>query len=138
MRSNSGSSYPWGIPRTKESVPQNDAAAVTRPKTSFTGGRSARSVLQHSSNNSQTLSERPSSRAFVGLGGLSPLKILCPASDSEASSNGSVPVSTYTGRINVCARIEHRVVCTWYMVIAIACMSASFEGMYLSSPNMGG
>ena len=98
----SGSSYHWGTPPTKGSIPQADAAALTRPKTSFTDGRSARSALQHSSNSFQTSSERPRFSAFAGLEGLPPSRTLKTTSDPESLPNGSVPMSTYTRRIDIC------------------------------------
>ena len=89
--SESGSSYCWGTPQTRGSVPQIDAAAVTRPKTFFTDGRSVRSVCQQSSNSFHTSSERPISSAFTGFRGVSPSRTPNTAS---SSLNGSVPVST--------------------------------------------
>lgn len=82
-------------------MPQIDAATLRRPKTSLTGGRSIRLVSQQSSNNFHTPSERPVSSAFTGFNGFSPSRTLNTAS---SSLNGNVPVSTYIGVIDKCAR----------------------------------
>ena len=80
-------------------MPQADAAALTRAKTSLTGGRSVRSVCQQSSKSFQTLSERPSSCAFAGFDGFPPSKTLNTTSDVDSLPNGGAPVSTYIGGI---------------------------------------
>ena len=87
------------------SVPQTDAAALTRPKTSPTGGRSVRSACQQSSSTFQTLSERPSSSPFAGFGGLIPSKTIHTILYSRGSPNGIVPVSTYAGGIGKGVRL---------------------------------
>jgi len=99
-KSESGSPYLWGILPTEESIPQTEAAPLTRSETSLIDGRESRSVCQQSSSNFQTSSERPSSSASVGLEGHSPAKALKTASDPENSPDGSVPVRTYNVRIN--------------------------------------
>jgi hypothetical protein len=38
----------------------------------------------------------------------------------------------------MCLRVRHRVIRTWYITIAIAYTSVSFEGVHLSSPNLKG
>ena len=99
VKSDSGSSVFRGILPTGGSIPQTEAAALTWPRTSFTDGRSARSVCQHSSSRRQTLLERPSSGAFTGFDGLAPPKTLNTTSDPDSLPNGSSPVSTCTGGI---------------------------------------
>jgi hypothetical protein len=138
VKSESGSSYRWGTPPTDESVPQADAAALTRLKKSVTEGRNARWVCQLSSNSFQILSEMPSLSASAGLKGFPPPKTLNTTSDEDSFPNGSVPVSTYTRRVGMRVHVRHRVVHTWYITIAIAYTSASFEGVHLSSPNLEG
>ena len=95
VESDSRSSYRLGTPLTEGSVPQIDAAAFTQSKTPFIEGRSVRWVCQQSSSSSQTLSERPSSSAFVGFDGFFPSMTLNTTSDPDSVPNGSVPVSTY-------------------------------------------
>ena len=81
---------------------------MTRSKTSLTNGREIRSACQQSSSSFQTSSESPSSSAFAGFEGLSPAKALKTASDPENSPNGSVPVRTYKGRINIRVHLASR------------------------------
>ena len=99
----SGSSSREGMPPTGWSVPHTDATALIRPKTSFIGGQSVCWACQQSSSSFQTLSERPSSSAFVGFEGFLPATALNATSGPLSFPNGSVPVSTCTGRINVYA-----------------------------------
>ena len=101
LKSDCGSSCRWGTPPTGESIPHSDDAALTRLETSLIGGRSVRWVCQQSSNNFQTLSERPTSNAFAGFEGLPPPTTLNTTSDPDNFPNGSVPVSTWTGRIRM-------------------------------------
>jgi hypothetical protein len=138
VKPESGSSYRWGTPPTGESVPQIDAAALTQLKKSVAGGRSVRWDCQLSSSSFQILSEMPSSSAFAGLEGFPPPTTLNTTSDEESSQNGSFPVSTYTRGFSLRLCVGHRVVRTWYVAIAIAYMSASLEGVHLSSPNIEG
>jgi len=112
-RSESGSSCRWVTSPTEDSVPQIEAAVLTRLETSITDGRSLRSLCQQSSSSFQTLSERPSSRAFVGFEGVPPPKTLNTTSGPGSLPNGSVPVSTYVGGINM--RV-HQVSCDAYLV----------------------
>ena len=137
MKSESGSSYHWVIPPTEESIPQREAAPLTRSETLSIGGREVRSGCQESSSNFQTLSERPSSSAFAGLEGLSPTRTLKTTSDPDNLPNGSFPVRTYKVRISICTHWD-RAVRTWYITIAVAYMSASFVGLHFSSPNLDG
>jgi hypothetical protein len=125
------------VPPTWGSIPQIEAAILTRSETSLIDGREKRSVCQQSSSSFQTLSESPSSSAFAGFEGLSSPKTLKTASDPENSPNGSVPVRTYEVRINIYA-YWHRAVQTWYITIPIAYMSAPFVGVHLSNPNLDG
>ena len=104
LKADCGASYCWGISPTGESVPQAEAAALTRPKTSFINGRRVRWVCQQSSNSFQTLSEIPSSSALSGFDGLPPSTTLNTTSDPDNFPNGSVPVSTYPERINIHVR----------------------------------
>ena len=97
VESDSGFSYRWVTPPIEESVPQADAAVLTSSNTLSTDGRSARWACQQSSSNFHTLSERPSSGAFAGFEGLSPLNTLKTTWGSGTLPNGSVPVSTYVG-----------------------------------------
>lgn len=137
VKSESLSSYCLGS-HDGGSVPRTNAAAFTRREKSMTEGRRVRWVCQLSSSSSQTLWERPSSSVFVGFEGFPPLKTLNTTSDKESLPNGSVPVSTYTGRVGMRVCVRHRVVRTWYTTIAIEYTSASFEGMRLSSPSLEG
>jgi len=108
----SGSSNRFGTFLTEGRIPQADAAALTRPSTSVTCGRSVRSVCQQSSRSFQTPSERPSSRAFSGFGGFPPSKTLNTTSDVDSLPNGGVPVSTYIGEsASVC--VGRCVIRTW-------------------------
>ena len=113
LNSESGSSCRRGTLPTGESIPRTDAAALIRPETPSIDGRSARSACQQPSSRLQTSSERPSSNAFAGFVGFSPSMILSTNSDPDTSPNGSVPVSTYTGKMNICVRWE---VCSTYLV----------------------
>ena len=125
-------------PHNRGSIPQTDAAASIRRERSATNGRRVGWVCQLSSSSSQTLSERPSSNAFAGFEGFPPPTTSNTTSDEESLPNGSVPVSTCMRRIDVRVHVGHRVVHTWYTTIAIEYMSASFEGVYASSPNLEG
>ena len=89
------------MPLTEESIPQAEAANLTRSETTFTDGREVRSVCQQSSSSFQTLSESPSSSAFSGFEGLSPAKTLKTTSDPVDLPNGNVPVRTYKVGINM-------------------------------------
>ena len=94
------SSYPW-IPPKGESVPETDAATLTRLKKSMTDGRSVRWVCQLSSSSFQISSEMPGPSALAGLEGFPPPKTFNATSDEGSFPNGSVPVSTYTRRIGM-------------------------------------
>lgn len=107
-RSESGSSCRWVTPPTEDSVPQTEAATLTRLETSVTDGRSLRSLCQESSSSFQTFSERPSPDAFSGFKGLPPSNTLNTISGPGSPPNGSVPVSTCTGRINTRTRQASR------------------------------
>ena len=108
LKCDSGSSYCLGIFLSEGSVPQTDAAALTRSKTFLTGGRRVRSCCQQSSRSFQTLSERPSSSAFAGFNGFPPPKTLNTTSDVDNLPNGGVPVSTLIGRRgSASARVRH-------------------------------
>jgi len=76
-------------------MPQAEAAALKWVEASFIDGREVRSVCQQSSSSFQTLSESPSSSAFVGFEGCSPLKTLYTTSNTGSPPNGSAPVRTY-------------------------------------------
>ena len=93
-KSESGSSCRWGVSPTGESIPQVEAADLTQAETSFTDGREAESALQQSSNNLQTLSERPSLIAFAGFRGFSPPKTLKTTSEPTILPYGNDPMRT--------------------------------------------
>ena len=97
----SGSSTRWGMPLTEGSMLQTEAAPLTRVETSLINGREIRSVCQQSSSSFQTSSESPSSSAFAGFDGLSPLKTSTTTSYFDILPNGNVPVRTYKVGINM-------------------------------------
>ena len=107
-KSESGSSYRWGTPPTGGSMPQAEAAALTRAETPSTDGREVWSVFQQSSSSSQTSSERPRLSASAGFEGLPPTTTLKTTSDPDILPNGSFPVRTCKGRINMRAHWASR------------------------------
>ena len=137
-KSESGSSYRWGVSPAGESMPQFEAADFTQVERSLTDGREAQSVSQQCSNSLQTLSERPSPIAFSGFWGFSPPKTLKITSEPPSLPYGNDPVRTYNARISICVFAGHRATRTWYIAIAIAYTSATFVGAHLSNPNLDG